>query len=606
MKELFTFCFVLIYVTGSCQPPVSIEYGQDSSSISRMLSSQKVDHPRLLLLKGEEKGLLIRVGQDQNLQKVHVAILAECNRLQSIPPVERKLIGRRLLDKSREALRRIFQLSYAYRITKQDKYLRRAEKEMLAVAAFSDWNPSHFLDVAEMTMAVAIGYDWLYDSLSDENRKTLRKAILEKGIAPSLDSKYNWFLNAEHNWNQVCNAGMIYGALAISEHEPELAGKVISWALETIPKSMEPYGPDGGYPEGYGYWGYGTSFNVMFLSALERAFKTDFGLAKTKGFLETASFYQHMVGPTGLVHNWGDSGSNEGISPALFWFAARKNDPSLLWLQKKLLGKNPIPDFANDRLLPALLIWGAELKGSEITQPKKKMWVGQGPSPVAMFRTSWENSNAIFVGFKAGSASVNHAHMDVGSFVIDAQGERWAMDFGPQNYNSLEEKGIKLFGRPQDAERWDIFRYNNLVHNTLTFDGEYQRVDGYAQIDAWDDSPNSMSVISDLSSVYKGQVAWVKRGISLRDEKFVVVRDEISGAEKERTLRWTLLTPAEVKVLDDTTAQLVQNGKQMYLTFGSESPVVIKTWSTVPPHDYDAPNLGTQGFLIKINTLIII
>jgi hypothetical protein len=37
---------------------------------------------------------------------------------------------------------------------------------MLAAAAFSDWNPSHFLDVAEMTAALAIGYDWLYEEVS--------------------------------------------------------------------------------------------------------------------------------------------------------------------------------------------------------------------------------------------------------------------------------------------------------------------------------------------------------------------------------------------------------------------------------------------------------
>ena len=31
---------------------------------------------------------------------------------------------------------------------------------MLTAARFEDWNPSHFLDVAEMTFALAIGYDW--------------------------------------------------------------------------------------------------------------------------------------------------------------------------------------------------------------------------------------------------------------------------------------------------------------------------------------------------------------------------------------------------------------------------------------------------------------
>jgi hypothetical protein len=117
--------------------------------------------------------------------------------------VERILIGRRLLDKSREALRRVFYLSYAYRMTNDAKYLNRSEKELLTVLAFSDWNPSHFLDVAEMTMATAIGYDWLFNSLSESSRKIIREAIIEKGLKQSLDPKYNSWLEASHNWNQL-------------------------------------------------------------------------------------------------------------------------------------------------------------------------------------------------------------------------------------------------------------------------------------------------------------------------------------------------------------------------------------------------------------------
>jgi len=578
----------------------------DSAAITTKLVTLGSTHPRLLLAKGEEKSLMKNVESDQYLKAIHTAILAECDRLIGIPPVERIQIGRRLLDKSRECLRRVFQLAYAYRTTKQPKYLQRAEKELLAVAAFSDWNPTHFLDVAEMTMAVAIGYDWLYNDLSADSRATLKDAIINKGILQSFDDRYNWFLTAEHNWNQVCNAGMTFGALAIAEDEPVLAGRTIRRALTTIPKSMIPYGPDGGYPEGFGYWEYGTSFNVMFLSALEKTLGTDYGLAQTPGFLKTAEFEQNIVGPQGTVHNWGDSGAQNGISPAMFWFAAKNNDPSLLWMQRKVIKDKPASQFVSERLLPALLIWGNRLNLETTKPPTEKMWVGQGPSPVAFMRTSWTDPHAIFVGFKGGSASVNHAHMDAGSFVLDAQGERWAMDFGPQNYNSLEERGIKLFGRTQDAERWDIFRYNNLVHNTLTLDGHYQNVKGYAQVDAWADNPEDMRIISDLSTVYEGQAASAQRGVAVLDQKYVVVRDEITAPAHDATLRWSLLTPATVKILDGKTIELSQHGKIMYLHFSAEVPFTLKTWSTVPTHDYDAPNPGTQlvGFeaLIPANT----
>ncbi len=112
-------------------------------------------HPRILLLKGEEEGIRKGIAADKIWSKMQTAIIDESDRMLLLPPVERIQIGRRLLDKSREALRRLFFLSYAYRTTRDAKYLQRAEKEMLAIAAFSDWNPPHFLDVAEMTMAMS-------------------------------------------------------------------------------------------------------------------------------------------------------------------------------------------------------------------------------------------------------------------------------------------------------------------------------------------------------------------------------------------------------------------------------------------------------------------
>ena len=44
---------------------------------------------------------------------------------------------------------------------------------MLDMSKFEDWNPSHFLDVAEMTAGLAIGYDWLYDELPASSKKLM-------------------------------------------------------------------------------------------------------------------------------------------------------------------------------------------------------------------------------------------------------------------------------------------------------------------------------------------------------------------------------------------------------------------------------------------------
>ncbi|HLK98299.1 MAG TPA: hypothetical protein VK364_11075, partial [Hymenobacter sp.] len=392
-------------------------------------------HPRILLLNGEETALKRAIAADKAWSSVHQVILTECDNLLTVAPVERIQIGRRLLDKSREALRRLFFLSYAWRMTRQPTYLQRAEKELLAISAFSDWNPTHFLDVAEMTMAAAIGYDWLHNDLSATSRSAIKEAILKKGIEPSLDPQYNAFLKTSNNWNQVCNAGMTYGAMAIYEDQPELARKVINRAIETVVLSMGDYAPDGAYPEGYSYWGYGTSFNVMLISAIEKAFGQDYGLSQQPGFFKTAGYLMNMTGPSGNSFNYSDAGTGGSLQPAMFWFASKIKDPSLLWVERSRLLNNGAQKEVNDRLLPAAIFWSGGIAMSRITEPKSKIWVGRGKSPVALMRSLWTDPNAIFVGLKAGTPSASHAHMDVGSFVMEADGIRWAMDFGMQDYN---------------------------------------------------------------------------------------------------------------------------------------------------------------------------
>lgn len=573
-----SFSMVLISFLTACK-------GSDNT-----IPGEPPDHPRILLLKGEEALIEKNMDADRRWLTVSSYILDKSEAMLTLPPVERVLIGRRLLDKSREALRRIYYLSYSYRMTGDARFLARAEQEMLAVSAFTDWNPSHFLDVAEMTMALAIGYDWLFDRLSEESRAKIKDAIINKGLNPSLLPQNSGWANGTNNWNQVCNAGMVFGALAIYEDDRDLARKIIDRAVLSTALPMNEYNPDGAYPEGYGYWGYGTSFHVMFLSAMEKAFGNFYDPPESEGFLKTASYLEHMTGPTGVPFNYSDCGSGANTNVAMFWFAQRLNDPSVLWSEKYFLENKTLP---SDRFMPSLMIWSAGLSTKTISEPPKKIWVGQGHNPVALMRTSWSDKNAIFAGFKAGSPYVNHGHMDVGSFVMDALGIRWVMDFGSQDYNSLESAGVDLWNRSQTSERWQVFRYNNMAHSTLTVNDQLQVVKGTAEIDSWSDNPAMMNAISDISGVYSGQLKKAVRGIAIVNNKFVMVRDEIETTGTQSVIRWNLLTSATVEGLDVNSAILTKDGKKLYLKVREPQGVTMKTWSTTSPNSYDAANPGT-------------
>ena len=564
-------------------------FAQQHSSLSQQ---HMPPHPRILLLKGEEESIRKTLAADSTWSTLHSAILEAADQMLTESLPVRELQGRRLLSVSRKSLRKIFYLSYAWRLSGEEKYFKRAEDELLAVSAFSDWNPSHFLDVAEMTMGVAIGYDWLYDVLSDSSKILIKRAILKKGIEPSLDPAYNGWLQETHNWNQVGNAGMLFGALAIYEDQPELAVKIVKRAIETIVLPMQDYGPDGAYPEGYGYWGYGTSFNVMFISALEKAFGHDFGLSDQPGFLNTAAYMLHMTGPTGKAFNYSDSGTRGGLQPAMFWFAGKLSNPSLLWVEKKRLLQEDPSTLGRDRLLPAIMIWNGGIKMDEITPPENRIWAGKGKNPVALMRTSWTDPDAIFVGIKGGSPSVNHGHMDVGSFVMEASGIRWAMDFGTEEYHALESRGIDLWNRAQNSQRWQIFRYSNQAHNTLTVNNEQQRVEAFAPLVTWSAKPEFMNAIVDVSELYEA-LEHAQRGIAIIDKQYVVVRDEAEAATKNTLIRWTMLTAADVEITGKNTALLTKEGKKLLLKVFSPKNIRLTTWSTDPPNDYDSPNPGT-------------
>jgi hypothetical protein len=74
-------------------------------------------HPRLFFLSADEAALKAKLNSTQVLKRVHDLIIAESDKMLTLSVQQRVLTGRRLLSVSREAIRRISFLSYAYRMT---------------------------------------------------------------------------------------------------------------------------------------------------------------------------------------------------------------------------------------------------------------------------------------------------------------------------------------------------------------------------------------------------------------------------------------------------------------------------------------------------------
>ncbi|HJD74742.1 MAG: heparinase II/III family protein [Bacteroides xylanisolvens] len=549
-------------------------------------------HPRLLLPKGEEESIKQTMAAYSPLATVHQRIMQHCNEILTEQPVERIKEGKRLLAVSRIALKRIFYLSYAYRMAGDEKFAHRAEVEMLAVSRFEDWNPTHFLDVGEMVMALAIGYDWLYDYLRPETRRLVCEAIVEKGFDAAKNTRNAWFYTARNNWNSVCNSGLTYGALALFEEIPEVSKGIIEKCMETNPKAMVGYGPDGGYPEGFGYWGYGTSFQVMLIAALESALGTDNGLSQAPGFMESARFMQFMTAPGGDCFCFSDSPVEAECNMMMFWFAAKAKDLSLLWIERQYLNR-PDMAFAEDRLLPSLMVFCSQLDMKNIRRPAKNFWFNRGDTPVFIYRSGWDSQKDTYLGVKGGSPSTSHAHMDAGSFIFERDGVRWAMDLGMQSYITLESKGVDLWNMSQSGQRWDVFRLSNKAHSTLTINGERHLVKSYAPITRTFQTKKQKGAEVDLSSVFANSVDKAVRTVTLDKKENLEVIDRIETGNKEATVSWIMVTPAEAKIVGQNRIELTKDGRQMLLVADADTNVEMKIWSNVPPHEYDFQNPGT-------------
>ncbi|HOZ48843.1 MAG TPA: heparinase II/III family protein [Candidatus Hydrogenedentes bacterium] len=560
--------------------------------VSKRMAEANSDHPRLFATDAEWPALKDKVLGDPALKACNDYVIACADDMMALDLLKREKVGKRLLGVSRTCLRRVSYLAYAYRMTGSEVYLKRAERDMLAVTAFEDWNPSHFLDVGEMTAALAIGYDWLYAALSPESRDAIRTAIADKGLKASF-GKHGW-IKADNNWNPVCHGGMVLGALATLESDPDLSQQVVARAMENVPIAMREYAPDGVYPEGPGYWLYGTTFNVLLIDALESALGSSFGLADLEGFDRTPGYYLHSAGPSGLFFNFSDSGSRSDASPAMHWFATRTGDPGLLWREKGLLDslaeQTPEGDGSASRLLPFLLVWGQPL--GKLEPPQTLHWKGAGRTPIALHRTAWTD-DATFVGIKGGSPHTNHAHMDIGSFVLEMDGVRWGIDLGAQGYDSLESKGVDLWNRAQDSERWTVFRLNNFSHNTLVVNGALQRVDANAPITAFSDNSETPFTIVDMATAYQGELDAAMRGVRLYGES-VLIQDEIAAPDRPTHVRWGMVTNATVS-MDGSHATLEQDSKTVSLELLAPDGVAFKIYDTeTPPRDYDAANPNTR------------
>ena len=553
--------------TNVLENPFTVDYLQ---------SALRKESPRLVLTPETSTVLKQKVKSDPVVRNVYQVFKLNAERIQSQPLLERIMTGRRLLSISREMLYRMNVLGMVYQIERSPEILDRINEEVIAVCHFSDWNPSHYLDVAEMSMAVAIALDWTEGNLPSETIGLAKTSLITKGINPSYEGN-RWWINGNNNWNQVCNAGMIAASIMIAEDDPELAARTISRSLEGMPHALDEYGPDGVYTEGATYWVYGTMFTALTASILESAFGQDFGISGYPALKESAMFKVVSEAPSGMYYNFADCGDRRGENGdmTLAWFAMTYHNP--LFYDRDRFLRSPEDMGKLPRHAGAGLVWLALFQGQDQDSEVPGVWSGRGDNPIAIF----QGEDDYYFGGKGGRGTVNHGNMDAGSFVWELDGIRWVIDPGNQPYHELEKTGFQLWGSCQECERWTLLTKNNYGHSTITVNDELHVVDGYAALEECTDGPTPQARF-DLSPVFEGTLDRITRTFTRDGPRSLVIEDELVTNDSTRLVTWQLMTTAEVIPVKGG-AILKQDGKQIEIQNLSHPDFTLSVVSLDPP-----------------------
>lgn len=520
-----------------------------------------------------------------------------------------------ILPISREVINRMVILGYAWQITGDKKYADRAWEELENVCSYDDWCTSHFLATAEMALAVSIGYDWFYDYLSESQKNLLAETTYEYAIKPALSKNYfkNWFTWSKNNWNSICYSGVGIASMTFSSYYPDEAAEFLKMCYEAMPVAFTNFTPDGVYAEGPGYSQSGMNSIVFFVATSKNYFGTDYGLSEIDGFKELGKFPVYITTPTG-VFNFGDNKDRMCFSPALHWYASEYDSPllacyqmwdvpgvfspdtsegterngkgkedalSLLWYDRSYTAENA--DFSDEALALKL--------GSDVGQE------------LVFLRSAYLDKNGTFAGIKGGYNYTNHGDLDIGTFVFDTMGERWAEELGPGAYDAPN-----YFVNLPAGGRWKNYCKRAEGQNTLVINPKMTIDDQYALAKAsftsFEETDDGGRCSLNMTDAFRmNGVLKATRDFELYDNSSSLKITDKVICSVPSEIYWFMHTKADIEISEDgKTAVLTIGDKQLKVSLLKDGTfLVMKAEALKGAYEYDDSYSDIQKLTVKLD-----
>lgn len=569
-------------------------------------AAKNMAHPRVIVSKEDFDRVRSDIASDADAAAWHKKMIAKADTLlNSKVDVYELEAGIRLLAVSRSVKEKMEHWGYAYQITGDKKYVEAAWSVMESVCSFPNWHPNHYIDTAEMMFAVGIGYDWMYDAWTAEQKKIMEEAILELGIKCSYLAYYGKliapsstgsgsgaaFVTEATNFNAVSNAGTLAASIAVADVYPDICFDTISKSIQSTEYMLPKFAPDGGWEEGMNYWNYTINYLAKFICSMETALGTDYGIMDYPGLSQTAYFAIHLDSYQGL-NSFHDTWPGGHVNTAeLGWFA-RVYDNNGIAANRY----NSIKSFNLSPTIYDLIWYDKTAKDAGLTLEKDHRTRG---IETVSIRENWDRSDGLFFSTHGGETHVYHGHRDGANYVFDLLGERWALEVVPEDYNTK-------MGTSQ--HQWYNVRAEG--HNMIIINPDKEEdfwVDSCIYLTRYETKPKGGIVVFDTSEGYKRNASAAKRGFYVGDERrSLTVRDEVSLSKPNSTVYWFMHTKADIRV-EGNKAILSLNGKELQVEFLSNAnKMEILSMDASPlPGTWDMPtrtkNTGIRKLAVKLN-----
>lgn len=535
-------------------------------------------HPRLLFNKVEEKEVKKLIKKDPLARELASFLKEKADSMVVLPQLTYDLnkYGN-ILYTSRAYVTRLGTLSLAYRLYGEQKYLDAVNKTLLWICDYKDWDPKHFLDTAEMTTAVAIAYDWLFDALPESTRQKVKESIYKNAISIVLreyekGGPGSW-AKRETNWNVVCNTGMTLGALAVAEDYPKETATILENAARYMPNCLKHFAPDGVCYEGPAYWGYTNSYLSLYLKAVSDNGGDQGGIGELPGVSRTALFYKRTLTPSGQRFNFGNASTEEVMNtPAFFFFSKHYGQPEIAEWFRKEIEKTIRQNQPMHQLFFLSLPWFNPASPAQNEQIPALEVYHNSINDLLVLNVDRKEKGSVFLVAKGGLPNQAHQQMDCGTFIIESDSVCWTEDLGADDY------ALPGFwdGKP-GGDRWKYFRNNNFSHNTLNIDRQPQYANGKAFVCEENTHTAHPYARLDLSEVYKVQAHKAFRKFTLINDHTIEVEDEVEVRNTSSTVFWTAATKADVTI-NGSVAQLQKDGKVFYFRILSPEGTTFHTY----------------------------